>query len=55
MDALVRMFAQALKLVAALPDDQREAMLDRLNRVSVVSNALGYGVADDMNALLADY
>ena len=55
MDALVRMFAQALKLVAALPDDQREVMLDRLNRVSVVSGALGYGVAYDMNALLADY
>ena len=37
MDTLVRMFAQALKQVAALPDDQREMMLDRLNRVSVVS------------------
>ena len=55
MDALVRMFAQALRQVAALPDDQREVLLDRLNRVSVVSGALGYGVADDMNALLADY
>ena len=55
MDALVRMFAQSLKQVAALPDPQREVMLDRLNRVSVVSGALGYGVADDMNALLADY
>ena len=30
-------------------------MLDRLNQVSVVSNALGYGVADGMNALLADH
>ena len=55
MDALVRMFQQALKRVAALPDDQREVMLDRLDRVSVVSGALGYGVADDMDALLADY
>jgi hypothetical protein len=55
MDALVRMFQQALKQVAALPDDQREAMLDRLDRVSVASSALGYGVADDMNALLADH
>src|SRR3954449_9959388 len=45
MDALVKMFQQALKRAAALPDDQREGMLDRLNRVSVVSNALGYGVA----------
>ena len=55
MDALVRMFQQALKQVAALPEEQREAMLDRLNRVSVVSDALGYGVADDMEAVLADY
>jgi hypothetical protein len=55
MDALVRMFAQALKQVAALPDDQREVLLDRLNRVSVVSGALGYGVAHDMNALLVGY
>ena len=55
MDALVRMFQQALKQVTALPEEQREAMLDRLNRVSVVSDALGYGVADDMNALLAGY
>src|SRR3954453_20348383 len=31
MDALVRMFAQALKQVAALPDAQQEVMLDRLN------------------------
>ena len=53
MDALVRMFQQALKQVAALPEEQREAMLDRLNRVSVVSDALGYGVADDMEAVLA--
>jgi len=55
MDALVRMFQQALKQVAALPQEQQEAMLDRLNRVSVISDALGYGVADDMEAVLADY
>ena len=55
MNALVRMFQQALKQVAALPEAQREAMLDRLNRVSVVSDALGYGVADDMEAVLAGY
>ena len=55
MDALVRMFQQALKQVTALPEEQREAMLDRLIRISVVSDALGYGVADDMEAMLADY
>jgi hypothetical protein len=55
MVALVRMFEQALKQMAALPKEQRDAMLDRLDRVSVVSDALGYGVADDMEAMLADY
>jgi len=55
MVALVRMFQQALKQVAVLPEEQRTAMLDRLDRVSVVSDALGYGVADDMETLLADY
>jgi hypothetical protein len=55
MAALVRMFEQVLKQVAALPEDQRGALLDRLDRVSVVSDALGYGVADDMGAILAEY
>lgn len=55
MDALVRMFQQALKQVAALPEGEREAKLERLNRVSVLCDALGYGVADDMEAVLADY
>ena len=55
MAALVRMFEQALKQVAALPEDQRGAMLDRLDRVSVVSDALGSGVADYMGAILAEY
>jgi hypothetical protein len=55
MVALVKMFEQALKQVSALPDEPREPMLDRLRQVSVVSSALGYGVADDMKAMLANY
>jgi hypothetical protein len=55
MVALVRMFEQALKQVAALTEEQRGGMLDRLDRVSVVSDALGYGVADGMEAMLAEY
>ena len=55
MTALVRMFEQALKQVAALPEDQRGVLLDRLDQVSVVSDALGYGVADYMGAILAEY
>jgi hypothetical protein len=53
VDALVRMFRQAVKQVAVLPEEQRVAMLDRLEQVSVVSDALDYGGADDMEALLA--
>lgn len=55
MVALVRMFEQALKQVSALPNKQREVMLDRLRQVSVVSSALGHGVADDMESMLANY
>lgn len=55
MVELVKMFEQALKQVSALPDEPREPMLDRLRQVSVVSSALGYGVADDMKAMLANY
>lgn len=55
LGALVRTFQQALKQVTALPEAQREAMLDRLNQVSTLSDALGYGVADDMEAVLAEY
>jgi hypothetical protein len=55
MVALVRMFEQALKQVAALTEEQRGGMLDRLDRVSVVSDALGYGVADGMEAMLTEY
>ena len=44
MLALVRMFEQALRQAAALPREQRDAVLDRLDRVSVVSGAFGYGL-----------
>ncbi len=55
MAALVRMFEQALKQVTSLPEDQRPALMERLDRVAVVSHAFGYGVADDMDAMLADH
>ena len=40
---------------SCLPEEQRVAMLDRLKQVCVVSDALGYGVADEMEELLADF
>ena len=55
LDALVRMFEQALKLAEQLPADQRSALIARLDRVRVLSHRLGYGVGDDMGSMLARY
>ena len=52
-NALVSMFAQALKVLVTLKVEQREAMLDRLDTVRSKSHNFGYGVGDDMDALLA--
>lgn len=53
-DALVRMFAQALKAIATLPDKRRQEMLARLDAVRRISHNFGYGVGDDMDEMLAD-
>ena len=55
LDALVRMFEQALKVAAQLPASQRNALIARLDRVRVISHNLGYGVGDAMDAMLAKY
>ena len=54
-DALVRMFEQALKTIASLADAQRPPLWDRLNAVRHTSHNFGYGVGDDMDALLVEY
>ena len=54
-DALVRMFEQALKTIARLSASDRNALIARLDRVRVISHDFGYGVADDMDSLLAEY
>lgn len=54
-DALVRMFGQALKSVATLPDDGRPALVARLDAVRHISHNFGYGVGDDMDDLFAEY
>lgn len=54
-DALVRMFEQALKVSAALPAAQRDALLVRLGEVRRISHNFGYGVGDDMDHLLVEY
>src|SRR5512139_3605157 len=52
-DALVRMFEQALKTIAQLSGNDRDALIARLDRVRVVSHNFGYGVGDYMDSLLA--
>lgn len=54
-DALIRMFEQSLQMIAALPDTQRPALWARLAEVRRTSDNSGYGVGDDMDALLAEY
>jgi hypothetical protein len=55
LDALVRMFEQALKVSVTLADAERDAMLNRLDAVRVASRDFGYGVGYDMPKLLAKY
>ncbi len=55
LTALVRMFEQALKTIATLPEAQRPALWARLDVVRDRSHDIGYGVGDDMDALLAEH
>ena len=54
-DALVRMFDQALRLIAQLSANDRNPLIARLDRVRIISHNFGYGVGDDMDSLLAKY
>lgn len=54
-EALVRMFEQALKAARVLPDSQRAVLHERLDTVRRISHNFGYGVGDDMDALLSEY
>lgn len=54
-DALVRMFEQALKVIRALPENQRTELHRRLDAVRRISHNFGYGVGDDMDDLLAEH
>ena len=53
--ALVRTFEQALKAVAILPESQRPALRTRLEMVRDCSHNIGFGVGDNMDALLAEH
>lgn len=54
-DALVRMFAQALKTIVALPDTAQLSLLERLKEVRRISHNFGYGVGDEMDELLSEH
>lgn len=56
LSALVRMFEQALKTMATLPDEQRAPLRARLEVVrDRCLHNLGYGVGDNMQDLLAEH
>ena len=54
-DALVRMFEQALKVIAGLPEARRQSLWKRLEVVHQISRNFGYGVSDEMGDLLAEF
>ena len=54
-DALVRMFEQALKTIATLPEANRQALWERLDAVRQRSHNIGYGVGENMDELLAGH
>jgi hypothetical protein len=55
LSALVRMFEQALKAVATLSKTQRPALCTRLQMVRDRSHDIGYGVGEEMDALLTEH
>lgn len=55
LEALVRMFGQALKAFANLPQAQHPALWARLDAVRHASHDIGYGVGEDMDNLLAEH
>ena len=55
LDALVRMFGQALKAIANSPQAQRPTLWARLDAVRHASHDIGYGVGEDMDNLLAEH
>ena len=55
LDALIRMFEQALKVSSQLPGSDRTSLIARLDRVRVISHNLGYGVGDAMDSMIAKY
>jgi hypothetical protein len=51
-NALVRMFEQALMIIAQLSGSCSNSLIARLDKVRTMSHNFGYGVGDDMDSLL---
>ncbi len=54
-DALARMFEQALKVIATLPEAQRSEFWSRLDEVRRMSHNVGYGVGDELDDSLGEH
>jgi hypothetical protein len=52
LNALVRMFEQALATANTLPTDTGDALIARLDQVRTVGHECAYGVGDDMDSIL---
>lgn len=55
LDALVRMFEEALAVAITLPDNTQDPLLTRLDQVRITSEKLGYGIADEMDTILGEH
>jgi hypothetical protein len=55
LNALVRMFEQAVLIATTLPASGRDAFVGRLDRVRTIGHKCGYGVGDDMDSILAKH
>lgn len=53
-DALVRVFAEALKATASLTGSVKKSFLARLDHVRNISRQLGSGIGEEMDVLLAE-
>ncbi len=55
LNALIRMFEQALVTTTTLSTSSRHTLLARLDRVRTLGHQCGYGVGDDMDSILAKH
>jgi hypothetical protein len=56
LDAMVRMYAQALKVIVTLPEEPRDELIGRLDVVRHVCHRnVACGVPEEMDALLGHY